>query len=481
MQVYQERAVAHTMSQFSLNRFWVRKLLNIAVIALGDIAALVLALWLITLLVPSVQAAHLFSLPWVGGAVAFWLLGASILQLIPGWGLGAPTEIKRLAELSSLLYVSLCGALALVGTSGLTDFLTLAAGLVLTCLLIVLMRIFLRHQLIRAQAWGVPVVVYGGASTGRLLLAALQDSPSYGYFPVGIFDDSAALQHTQIRGVPVLGTSADTLDNVPMAVLAMPGVGPGRVRELLEGPLSVYRSVVIIPDLFEVESLWMQACDFSGVLGLQVKRNLLDPVSMLVKRSFDLLGTLLFAPLWVPLCLLLALLIWLDTRANPLFLQRRVGKSGEVFATWKFTTMYPDAEALLERTLAGNPALRAEWDANHKLKNDPRVTRVGGLLRKTSLDEVPQLVNVLLGQMSLVGPRPLPQYHLQELSSPVQGLRQRVRPGMTGLWQVSGRSAAGNLGMERWDPYYVRNWSMWLDLVILLRTLQVVLRGSGAY
>ncbi|WP_420593708.1 exopolysaccharide biosynthesis polyprenyl glycosylphosphotransferase [Deinococcus sp.] len=480
MQIYRERALSLPMARFSLQRFWVRRLLNMAVLSLGDMAVLVLSLWLISHRGPLFPD-QLFSGPWIAGTLVLWLSGAAVLQLTPGWGMGAPAEVKRLAELTLLLFISAAGALAISDSTNWLGFLGLAAGLLVAWGLIVLTRLTLRHLMIRASLWGVPVVIYGGGSTGRLLLASLQDSPGYGYFPVGIFDDADNLQQTQIRGVPVLGGSQDVLSDVPIAVLAMPGAGPTKVRELLEGPLSVYKSVVIIPDLFEVESLWMKACDFSGVLGLEVKRNLLDPVARFVKRSFDLLCVVLFAPLWVPLCLLLALLIWLDTHANPLFLQRRLGLNGELFKTWKFTTMYPDAEALLQRTLADNPELQAEWDANHKLRNDPRVTRVGGLLRKTSLDEVPQLVNVLLGQMSLVGPRPLPEYHARELSASAQGLRLRVRPGMTGLWQVSGRSAAGNLGMERWDPYYVRNWSIWLDVVILMRTLQVVLRGSGAY
>ena len=143
--------------------------------------------------------------------------------------------------------------------------------------------------------------------------------------------------------------------------------------------------------------------------------------------------------------------------------------------------MVPDADAVLETALAADPALREEWDAHFKLEADPRITRVGRVLRRTSLDELPQLFNVLRGDMSLVGPRPLPQYHHDELPERVRALRERVRPGITGLWQVSGRSDSGTLGMERWDPYYVRNWSLWLDAVILVRTLKVVARGSGAY
>lgn len=205
------------------------------------------------------------------------------------------------------------------------------------------------------------------------------------------------------------------------------------------------------------------------------------PLATGSKRVLDMVAVVVSSPLWVPLCLLLALLIWLEDRHNPLFVQQRIGQGGQVFPIYKFRTMVPHAEDVLRRSLAEDPELLAEWLANFKLKRDPRITRVGRVMRKLSLDEFPQLMNVFLGQMSLVGPRPLPEYHHSQLSSRTQYLREQVRPGMTGLWQVSGRSEAGNAGMERWDPHYVINWSLLLDLQVLFRTVRVVLFGSGAY
>jgi lipopolysaccharide/colanic/teichoic acid biosynthesis glycosyltransferase len=143
--------------------------------------------------------------------------------------------------------------------------------------------------------------------------------------------------------------------------------------------------------------------------------------------------------------------------------------------------MKPDAEQELRVAIVADPRLQSEWEGDFKLRNDPRITKVGRWLRRTSLDELPQLVNILKGEMSLVGPRPLPDYHYLEISEQVRALRDRVRPGLTGLWQVSGRSEAGTRGMERWDAYYVRNWSVWLDVVILVRTIRVVFSGRGAY
>jgi lipopolysaccharide/colanic/teichoic acid biosynthesis glycosyltransferase len=216
------------------------------------------------------------------------------------------------------------------------------------------------------------------------------------------------------------------------------------------------------------------------MVGLEISQTLLSPLATMIKRVVDLALVGIAAPVWVPVCSIICVCILLDDRRNPLFRQPRSGRGGEPFFAYKFRTMVTGAEEVLRQRLATDPDLRAEWETHFKLRHDPRITRVGRLLRRTSLDELPQLFNVLEGTMSLVGPRPLPLYHLERLPTPVREHRARMRPGLTGLWQVSGRSDAGTDGMARWDPYYVRNWSIWLDIVILVRTVRVVISGSGA-
>ncbi|WP_045235234.1 exopolysaccharide biosynthesis polyprenyl glycosylphosphotransferase [Deinococcus pimensis] len=480
MQVLNDTVIHNRTVRANDRLLWSRRVINAVMLALGDGLAIAVSVTLASLIVGLVVTpAPTEDVPWF--VIATWLVGAWFLQLLPSWGLGAPTELKRITELLLIVFASTVAVLFLTTDTTATDRLVLVVAFVTAWPLLLATRWAVKRLLMFARLWGVPTVVYGGAATGRLLVAALRDNRDYGYIPVGVFDDDPALIGTTVHGVPVLGPGTHVDPRAPIAVLAMPGIGRERTVEMLEGPLSAYRTVVIIPDLFEVESLWVKACDFSGVLGLEVTRNVLDPFARAVKRAFDVTAVVLSAPVWLPVCLLIALAIWLEDRGNPLFLQDRVGEGGRLFKTWKFRTMLPNAEEVLRRTLQENPALRAEWEANYKLRRDPRVTKVGVVLRKLSLDELPQLVNVVLGDMSLVGPRPLPPYHQQQLSSSTQFLRSRVRPGMTGLWQVSGRSEAGNLGMERWDPYYVRNWSVWLDLIILFRTVRVVLLGSGAY
>ena len=200
-----------------------------------------------------------------------------------------------------------------------------------------------------------------------------------------------------------------------------------------------------------------------------------------LKFVIEISIVLLAAPIWFPICAMLYMLIWLEDGKNPLFVQERLGKGGKVFRTFKFRTMVPNAEEVLKKVLAEDEELRTEWETFYKLRNDPRVTKIGKLLRRTSLDELPQLFNVLRGDMVMVGPRPLTAYHQDVLPVEVRTLRESVKPGITGLWQVSGRSDAGTEGMKKWDPYYVRNWSLKLDLSILIRTAFVVIACKGAY
>jgi lipopolysaccharide/colanic/teichoic acid biosynthesis glycosyltransferase len=243
----------------------------------------------------------------------------------------------------------------------------------------------------------------------------------------------------------------------------------------------VYRTILLVPDLQDAPSLWVRPCDLQGILGLEIQRNLLDPFSLFCKIATERTLVFLTLPLWGPVCLLFMLLVWLQDFHPPIYTQTRIGRSHVRFNTYKLRTMVPDAETVLLRKLALNPELKAEWEQHYKLKKDPRITWVGRFLRKTSLDELPQLWCVLTGKMALVGPRPLPDYHHGELKIRTQRLRTQVLPGITGLWQVSGRSDSGTAGMDKWDTYYVTNWSIWLDIVILARTARVVLLGSGAY
>jgi lipopolysaccharide/colanic/teichoic acid biosynthesis glycosyltransferase len=194
-----------------------------------------------------------------------------------------------------------------------------------------------------------------------------------------------------------------------------------------------------------------------------------------VKRPLDLTLVLATLPFWLPIILVTALLVARDGH-NPFYTQARIGRHGRVFRMLKLRSMTPDADAVLEKYLRENAAARAEWTATQKLKHDPRVTRVGAFIRKTSIDEFPQLVNVLLGDMSVVGPRPM---MVCQKSLYPGSLYYEMRPGLTGFWQISNRNHCRFVGRARYDNAYYRAMSLRTDLVVILRTVGVVLRGTG--
>jgi Undecaprenyl-phosphate galactose phosphotransferase WbaP len=212
---------------------------------------------------------------------------------------------------------------------------------------------------------------------------------------------------------------------------------------------------------------------------LRMRNNLRRWPARLTKRLFDTLAALMLLVLLSPGFLLVALAIRLDG-GPALFAHPRIGKKGQVFNCYKFRTMVVDAEKQLEQLLQRQPELRKQWQAEHKLRLDPRVSPLGRFLRRTSLDELPQLINVIRGEMSLVGPRPVVRSELPRYGDQV-GYYLMVRPGMTGLWQVSGRNDVDYDTRVYLDSWYVKNWSLWHDLVILFKTVSVVLTRQGAY
>jgi Undecaprenyl-phosphate galactose phosphotransferase WbaP len=227
-------------------------------------------------------------------------------------------------------------------------------------------------------------------------------------------------------------------------------------------------------------SLTVDARQIGGSLAVEVRRDLLLPLPRLAKRLMDLLIVCLVLPGVGFAILLLGVLVRLESPGPIFFGHRRIGRDHSSFRAWKLRTMQVNADELLQKALAEDGALREEWLRDRKLRHDPRITRVGRFLRKASLDELPQLWNVLRGEMSLVGPRPIVEEEVVTYGRNFS-LYCRVTPGLTGLWQVSGRNTVSARDRVRLDSYYVRNWSPWLDLHILARTAKVVLTGQGAY
>jgi Undecaprenyl-phosphate galactose phosphotransferase WbaP len=237
---------------------------------------------------------------------------------------------------------------------------------------------------------------------------------------------------------------------------------------------------MVIPDLIGMASLGLSVRDVGGVIGLEVTQRLLRPSAQIIKRAVDLLITLALAPIVLPVIALVALLIKLESPGPVFFGNKRVGYRGRTFQAWKLRSMVMDGDEVLRKHFEAHPEELPDWNATQKLKRDPRITRVGRIIRKASIDELPQLFNVFLGEMSVVGPRPM-----FESQVPLYGrgyeLYKRVRPGITGLWQISGRNHLTFSERAKLDGYTIQNWSVWLDIYILARTISVVLTAKGAY
>ncbi|WP_276605488.1 sugar transferase [Thermus caldilimi] len=293
-------------------------------------------------------------------------------------------------------------------------------------------------------------------------------------------------------GVVVAGEGKEALarllQEAPLLGLKPVSRPEGAYALLVAGSLSGEEALALLhrfPRVLVVPSgphglLWAEVRDLGGVGALEVRQNLLLPGNLLLKRALDLVGGVVLLVPFLLLYPVVALLLRLEDPGPVLYRHLRVGQGGRRFFALKFRTMRQDGEEVLRRHLEANPEAQAEWMRERKLREDPRVLRVGRWLRRLSLDELPQALNVLRGEMSLVGPRPVTEEELERYGEALE-LYLRVRPGLTGLWQVSGRNGVPYERRVALDRYYVQNWSVWLDLYLLARTAWAVCRKEGAW
>jgi Undecaprenyl-phosphate galactose phosphotransferase WbaP len=329
--------------------------------------------------------------------------------------------------------------------------------------------------------WGYPVALIGSGNAAVSILHKLKSQPQLGLRPIVLVSDRISAR--EIQDTPVC--RFEHLDRIVScgvrhAVVAAPELSQVEFAEVLERGSNAFPNIIVIPDTHFVCQADTYACDLAGVLGLRLRNDLLCPEARIAKRVIDLILCVLMAPILLPLMVLIGAWIAIKSGFPVLYSQKRPGYDGRVFKMWKFRTMARNAAEVLEHTLANNPELRKEWTENEKLRNDARITSIGKILRKTSLDELPQFWNVIKGEMSLVGPRPILFEEVAKYRE-AYSLYSKTTPGITGMWQVSGRNQSTYEERIAYVTYYVRNWSVWLDLYLLAKTVIVVLTGDGAY
>lgn len=467
-------------------RSWKRQLVP-TVLVLSDVL-LALLIWSVASVLQGIWGYGALSdvaVAAVAPVVAVWVGLRALLGLYPGYGMDAVEELRcqtyTVFATLAILAVSAIGFQA----GGLLSRLLLLLVFLGLLFFAPLTRHFVKWGMKEVGLWGKPVVILSYKETGTSIVSSLNVNWELGYNPVAIFDyrlgstdrirEDADHQQALTKAVELA-----RMGGVDTAIFAMPHTRREQLEQLVSQASVSFQHVLVIPNLSGITNSAVVARDLAGTFAVEIKYNLLNPWALRSKRIVDLCATVAGGLLILPLLLLLTVLVYLESGGPVFYNDRRMGRDGNLFSCLKFRTMVPGAEALLQSMIEENEELRREYFKYHKLLNDPRVTRVGRFLRKTSLDELPQLWNVLRGEMSLVGPRPYLPRESKEIGI-TQSEILRVPPGMTGPWQVAGRSRTYFDDRVRMDAYYVRDWSIWLDLVLLARTVKVVLRGGGAY
>jgi len=411
----------------------------------------------------------------------------ALFGLYPGTAVNPIDEFKSVMLATTITYLLIVCTTFFAKQGLYYSRLTIVLAWLITTLLVPAARSAMRGWCSRQSWWGVQTVVLGAGPTGQAMLQMLEQRPTLGLRPVAVLDyfsvDVSNVRHGTSRvffGDLSFAQQFAINCGPCYAIIAMPHLESAQLAAFIQEYADDFYRVLVIPDLFGIANLKVAAKHMVGVLALEISKNHSHPAPQILKRCCDLSIALVISAVCFPLFVLICLYGRLNS-AGPIFYgQRRIGRNAKEFTAWKFRTMVMNADNVLEEHLRANPQLREEWNVDHKLKDDPRVTPLGKVLRKFSLDELPQLWNVICGQMSLVGPRPIVWSEVSRYGSKF-ALYRSVPPGITGLWQISGRSNTTYEERTRLDEYYVRHWSMLLDLYILLCTFRTVLSAEGAY
>lgn len=414
----------------------------------------------------------------------FWFVREHYARRRPFWD--ELREMFGLLAVAALLAAAAAFYVRADAARGVTLGVWVAAFAILP-----LARALSKALLHRAGLWERPALIIGAGTNARDAYRAICSEANLGYRVEAFMrseanGDDPSHAESRLEGHPVLPLE-DNLPALfkrlghPQIVLALDGLGSQASQQLVQKLTTMRQPVHVIPSIRGLPLFGAELSHFFSheVLMLTVRNNLARRSNRWLKRAFDLAGASVLLLLLAPFMLAIAWRVR-SSGASAFYGHTRIGQNGVPFKCLKFRSMRPDADRVLKELLAQDPAARAEWEQNFKLRDDPRITPIGHFLRRTSLDELPQLINVLRGEMSLVGPRPVVQDELQRYGDAAP-LYLEAKPGITGLWQVSGRSDTTYAERVSLDAWYVRNWSLWYDIAILLKTVDVVLNRRGAY
>jgi exopolysaccharide biosynthesis polyprenyl glycosylphosphotransferase len=384
-------------------------------------------------------------------------------------------EIRMLVPAVSVAFVLLFAYFFLAKVEYLSRLL-FAYFYLLDLLFLVNLRWVLRLAMRSSFGLGLarPLIIAGAGPVGRQIAGLLRNRPWTGYKIVGFLDDNAELVGTEVDGITVLGQCdelADVIEHVQVAevIVALPSRSYDRIRQIVMVCQTLPVRIRVVPDLFNLVSVRARAEDLWGIPLIGIREPVIAGFDSFVKRMFDVVLGSIAAAVLAPAMLFAALALIVLEGGPVMFRQQRVGENGRLFWIYKFRTMKVPPEDQSHEDVEA-----------YKRADDPRVTTVGRLLRRTSLDELPQLWNVLRGEMSLVGPRPELPWVVEKYET-WQRQRLSVPPGMTGWWQIQGRGDRPLNENVEYDLFYIQNYSPLLDITILWKTIWVVVMGKGAY
>ncbi|MEM4134577.1 MAG: undecaprenyl-phosphate galactose phosphotransferase WbaP [Candidatus Micrarchaeia archaeon] len=354
-----------------------------------------------------------------------------------------------------------------------------------------LFHYFTKMIFLKMKIFQVPVIIIGTDELSLNTAKGLIRQKYLGYNIIGFFSSNLDPHNNLLKidncTYPILG-SFENLENflnkneIWTGIIAIESIESKELTHIINLVQKYVRRVIVIPNLFGVsltntEVLYLFE---EGLFLLKITNKLKSSTNRFIKRIFDITISMILLPLLLPIILIIGVLIKLDSPGPIFYIHHRIGKNGKKIPVLKFRSMFINSQEILEKLINENPEIRKEWEENFKLKKDPRITKIGKFLRRTSLDELPQIFNVLIGQMSLVGPRPVLQEELDRYYGEYAEYYYMVPPGITGLWQVSGRSNTSYEFRVWIDTWYVLNWSVWMDIVILFKTIKSVIKMDGA-
>ena len=416
---------------------------------------------------------------------------ANLAGLYPGLGLGSVVEFRQLAR-ALFAAVLVFAGIGWFCFPKLWAFYSLVAAIAFSVGLPMIMstRFVVRQIVMRFSWWGAPTLIVAEPQRGQELARRMQREVDQGFRPVGLLVDStqywALNQSPEALKVPVydIRSAEEVAVDLGATWVIVSPCANREMAPILDKSLAAIPNRILLSSSQTDMSIWDQMFCIGSSAGLRFGGAHPSSVELAAKRLLDLFLTSIALVVGFPFLATICLLIRLSSRGPIFYSQNRIGFRGREFRAWKFRSMQQNADQVLDEYLANNPAARWEWNETHKLKKDPRVTSIGKFLRASSLDELPQLWNIMRGEMSLVGPRPIidsPTYDASYVHDYAEEFEayKTVRPGLTGLWQVRCRNSGVYDLRIYWDMYYIRNWCVWLDMYLILRTIKTVLMREG--